>query len=96
MLPLASERERADRRPARPRRAVAPSRRRAVAPSRRRAIARTRRGIPAEQARAEARLGLAVVRGLLLDLLATGDRAGVDAAMERYLAIAETSRKRAL
>jgi AcrR family transcriptional regulator len=36
-------------------------------------------------ARAEARLGLAVVRGLLLDLLATGDRAGVDEALERYL-----------
>lgn len=36
-------------------------------------------------ARADARLGLAVVRGLLLDLLATGDRAGVDAAMERFI-----------
>jgi hypothetical protein len=33
-----------------------------------------------------ARLGVAVVRGLLLDLLATGDRAGVDAAMERFIA----------
>jgi AcrR family transcriptional regulator len=43
------------------------------------------RGIPADEARAEARLGLAVVRGLLLDLLATQDRAGVDAAMARYL-----------
>ncbi|MFD5792978.1 TetR/AcrR family transcriptional regulator [Streptomyces diastatochromogenes] len=32
-----------------------------------------------------ARLGLATVRGLLLDLLATGDRAGVDAAMEEFL-----------
>src|SRR3954471_20291716 len=32
------------------------------------------------EARAEARLGVAVTRGLLLDLLATGDRAGVDAA----------------
>ena len=30
-------------------------------------------------ARVHARLGLAVIRGLLLDLLATGDRAGVDA-----------------
>ena len=36
-------------------------------------------------ARAEARLGVAVTRGLLLDLLATGDRAAVDAAMERYI-----------
>jgi AcrR family transcriptional regulator len=31
------------------------------------------------------RLDMAVVRGLLLDLLATGDRAGVDAAFARYL-----------
>ena len=42
--------------------------------------------LPPEQSRAHARLGLAVVRGLLLDLLATGDRAGVDEAMERFLA----------
>ena len=42
-------------------------------------------GRPEEQARAEARLGVAVTRGLLLDLLATGDRAAVDAAMERYI-----------
>ena len=41
---------------------------------------------PAAEARAEARLGVAVVRGLLLDLLATGDREAVDAAMERYIA----------
>ena len=38
------------------------------------------------EARAEARLGVAVTRGLLLDLLATQDRAAVDAAMERYIA----------
>ena len=38
-----------------------------------------------DEARAEARLGVAVVRGLLLDLLATGDREAVDAAMERYI-----------
>jgi AcrR family transcriptional regulator len=38
------------------------------------------------EARAEARLGVAVTRGLLLDLLATGDREAVDAAMERYTA----------
>jgi AcrR family transcriptional regulator len=43
-------------------------------------------GRPQAEARAEARLGVAVVRGLLLDLLATGDRAAVDAAMERYIA----------
>lgn len=43
-------------------------------------------GVPAASARAEARLGLAVVRGLLLDLLATGDREGVDAAVERFIA----------
>ncbi|MFE3943782.1 TetR/AcrR family transcriptional regulator [Streptomyces sp. NPDC059118] len=40
-----------------------------------------------DPATARARLGLAVVRGLLLDLLATGDRAGVDAAMEEFLAV---------
>jgi AcrR family transcriptional regulator len=38
-------------------------------------------------ARAEARLGLAVYRGLLLDLLATGDREGVTAALERFIAL---------
>jgi AcrR family transcriptional regulator len=36
-------------------------------------------------ARAEARLAMAVTRGLLLDLLATGDRDGVTEAFERYL-----------
>jgi AcrR family transcriptional regulator len=36
-------------------------------------------------ARAEARLGLAVVRGLILDLLATGDLEGVRAAHEQYI-----------
>ena len=40
---------------------------------------------PPAEARAEARLGVAVVRGLLLDLLATQDREAVDAAMERYI-----------
>jgi AcrR family transcriptional regulator len=42
-------------------------------------------GIPEDVARAEARLGLAVYRGLLLDLLATGDREGVTAAVERFI-----------
>ncbi len=41
-------------------------------------------GIPADVARVHARLGVAVTRGLLLDLLATGDRAGVDAALEVF------------
>lgn len=43
-------------------------------------------GMPPAEARAHARLGLAVTRGLLLDLLTTGDRAGADAAMELFLA----------
>ncbi|MFE0103620.1 TetR family transcriptional regulator [Streptomyces sp. NPDC059009] len=42
-------------------------------------------GMDPDMARNRARLGLATVRGLLLDLLATGDRAGVDAAMEEFL-----------
>jgi AcrR family transcriptional regulator len=36
-------------------------------------------------ARVDARLGVAVTRGLLLDLLATGDREGVTAAFDRFL-----------
>ncbi len=44
------------------------------------------RGVPAEAARADARLGVAVIRGLLLDLLASGNRSAVDAALERYIA----------
>jgi len=43
-------------------------------------------GLSQPQARALARLGVAVTRGLLLDVLATGDDAGVDAAFEHYLA----------
>src|ERR1700712_5607323 len=38
---------------------------------------------------ATARLGIAVTRGLLLDLLATGDRAAVDAAMEAHISALE-------
>ena len=41
-------------------------------------------GLDAATARARARLSVAVSRGLLLDLLATGDRAGVDAAMADF------------
>ena len=42
--------------------------------------------VPPELARARARVGLAVFRGLLLDLVGTEDRAGVDAAFEAYVA----------
>lgn len=44
-------------------------------------------GMDEPTARAQARLGIAVTRGLLLDLLATHDRAAVDAAMERWIAL---------
>jgi AcrR family transcriptional regulator len=47
----------------------------------------TSQGVPPEDARAEARLALAVTRGLLLDLLATGDLDAVTAAMERFTAL---------
>ncbi|MEO3752449.1 hypothetical protein [Streptomyces sp. B6B3] len=49
------------------------------------ADAEAAQGADPATARARARLGLAVVRGPLLDLLATGDRAAVDAAMEEYV-----------
>ncbi len=39
----------------------------------------------AEQSAVDARLGMAVVRGLLLDVLATGDHAAATQAHERYL-----------
>ncbi|HEY1720958.1 MAG TPA: TetR/AcrR family transcriptional regulator [Magnetospirillaceae bacterium] len=42
-------------------------------------------GMPPAEAAASARLGLAVTRGLLLDLLATGDHKGTSAAMEHFL-----------
>jgi AcrR family transcriptional regulator len=42
-------------------------------------------GLDEATARAEARLAVAVTRGLLLDLLATGDRVAVTEAFERYL-----------
>ncbi|HEX6499188.1 MAG TPA: TetR/AcrR family transcriptional regulator [Micromonosporaceae bacterium] len=41
-------------------------------------------GVPAGEARALARLGIATTRGLLLDLLATGDRDGVDDAARLF------------
>lgn len=51
-----------------------------------------RHGSPPDQARADARFGIAVTRGLLLDLLATGDRAGCDAAMERFIVACDALR----
>jgi AcrR family transcriptional regulator len=42
-------------------------------------------GADERTARADARLRVAVVRGLLLDLLVTGDRAGATEAYERFL-----------
>jgi AcrR family transcriptional regulator len=42
-------------------------------------------GMPPEIARAHARLGVAVTRGLLLDLLATGDVTAVDEAMDLFI-----------
>src|SRR4051812_19200829 len=47
----------------------------------------TAMGVPSADAHALARLGVAVTRGLLLDLLATGDRAAVDAAMEQWIVL---------
>jgi AcrR family transcriptional regulator len=52
-------------------------------------------GIPPAVARAQARLGVAVVRGLLLDLLATGDREGVDRAMDSFIELYEAWLERA-
>lgn len=40
---------------------------------------------------AQARLGLAVMRGLLLDLVATDDRAGVDAAAQAFVDLVRAS-----
>jgi AcrR family transcriptional regulator len=48
-------------------------------------------GMPEDRARARARLELATTRGLLLDLLATGDRAGVDAAVEEFIELVGAS-----
>lgn len=43
------------------------------------------RGLTSERARRVTRLGAAVYRGLLLDLLATGDRSAVDDAVRTYI-----------
>ncbi len=45
------------------------------------------RGIPPREARARSRFVLALLRGLLLDLLATGDRQGAVDAVETFLAL---------
>ena len=45
---------------------------------------------PKGDERARARLALAVIRGLLLDLVATGDRRGVDRAMQDFLQLLRT------
>jgi len=45
-----------------------------------------RQGLTKRVARAQARVGLAVMRGLLLDLLATGDRKGCNDAIEQFIA----------
>jgi len=47
------------------------------------------RGVPRAVARAHARLGVAVTRGLLLDLLATGEVESVDAAMDAFISMTE-------
>jgi AcrR family transcriptional regulator len=44
-------------------------------------------GLSRAQARAHARLGIAVTRGLLLDLVATHDVEGVNAAMEAFIEV---------
>ncbi len=49
-------------------------------------------GMDKADAEAEARLAIAVTRGLLLDLLATGDRRAVDAAAERFFARYDSER----
>jgi AcrR family transcriptional regulator len=55
------------------------------------AAAMVEAGASEAMARVDARLGMAVVRGLLLDLLATGDRDGVTEAHERFLRLYETA-----
>jgi AcrR family transcriptional regulator len=53
------------------------------------------RGIAPDVARAHARLGIAATRGLLLDLLATRDVSGVDAAMDAFIDIYDAWMQRA-
>jgi AcrR family transcriptional regulator len=50
-----------------------------------------------DEGRDGARLGLAVIRGLLLDVVATGDRKGTDRALELYASlVADRSARQAL
>jgi hypothetical protein len=44
-------------------------------------------GLDVDEARAHARLGIAVTRGLLLDLVATRDVDGVNAAMDAFIEV---------
>ncbi len=55
------------------------------------AAAMVEAGASQASARIDARLGMAVVRGLLLDLLATGDRDAATEAFERFVGLYETS-----
>lgn len=48
-------------------------------------------GLTPERARTQTRLGIAVVRGLLLDLLAIGDNQAVDEAMEQFISFYQRS-----
>jgi len=49
----------------------------------------TRSGMEGDEARVVARLGVAVTRGLLLDLLASGDSVGVTRAYELFASLLE-------
>ena len=57
------------------------------------AALRREQGLPPDVARAQARLDLAMTRGLLLDLLATGYRAETTAAMEHFSTLYESWRE---
>jgi AcrR family transcriptional regulator len=58
------------------------------------AALRRSQGLTPDAAQAQARLDLAMTRGLLLDLLATGDRAGADAAIEQGIALYDAWQER--
>jgi len=58
------------------------------------AALRREQGLNPEAAEAQARLDLAITRGLLLDLLATGDRSATTAAMEHFSELYESWRER--
>lgn len=47
-------------------------------------------GVPEERSRQDARLAVAVARGLLLDLLSTGDKAAVTSAFDRFVSTYES------